>query len=160
MIKVTVEGMKSITTAAVRQGVKKMIYTSSAVTQVDEFPGVKGDKIDENTWGNVDKMDGYSKSKFYAEKELWKFYEENKNKIEVTTILPGLIAGPVLGGDNLSTMKVFKEFVAETPGYLEEDSVITFTGLQDLAGLHVKALESGKVNGRRLIPNIENISTR
>jgi len=64
-------------------------------------------------------MDGYSKSKYYAEKELWKFYEENKGKIEIASILPGLIAGPVLGGDNLSSMTVYKEFMGPVPGYPE-----------------------------------------
>merc|ERR1712054_690879 len=89
MIKAAVEGMKAITQAALRQGVKKLIYTSSIVTQVKGF-GAKGEKITNETWGEPEGMDGYSKSKYYAEKELWSFYNKNKNKITVATISPGL----------------------------------------------------------------------
>ena len=37
--------------------------------------GTKGEFINSETWANPDEMNGYSKSKYYAEKELWNFYE-------------------------------------------------------------------------------------
>lgn len=34
------------------------------------------------------------KSKYYAEKEAWRIYEENKDKLNLTVINPTLILGP------------------------------------------------------------------
>ena len=104
MVKVTVEGMKAITQASLRQGVKKLIYTSSIVTQVMLF-GKKGEMINNESWANPYEMPGYPKSKYYAEKELWSFYSQNKDKIDVATVLPGMVVGPILGNGNISTME-------------------------------------------------------
>jgi len=98
-------------------------------------------------------MDGYSKSKYYAEKELWDFHKANKGDIEVVTVLPSLVAGPVLGNSNISSMGVIKDFLGAVPGYLSEDSTFAFTGVADLGLIHVKALESKKTDGKRLIAN-------
>jgi len=159
MIKAAVEGMKAITQAALKNGVKKLIYTSSGVTQLKGF-GKKGEHITADTWADPESMDGYAKSKYYSEKELWNFYNENKDKINVVTVLPAVVVGPVFGNGNISSMGIMKEFLGPIPGYLKEESVFPITKASDLGLVHFRALESKAANGKRLIGNNHNLTTK
>jgi len=159
MIKAAVEGMKAITQAALKNGVKKLIYTSSIVTQVKGF-GKKGEHVSADAWADPETLDGYAKSKYYAEKELWNFYKDNKDKINVVTVLPSIVVGPILGNGNISSMGTFKEFLGQVPGYLKEESAFPISKASDLALAHFRALESKAANGMRFTGNSHNLTTK
>ena len=78
----------------------------------------------------------------------------------MVAVLPALVAGPILGKGNISSMEVFKDFFGPLPGYLKEDSVFPIAGITDLAEIHYRALESKEANGRRLISNNYNLTTK
>merc|ERR1712054_691219 len=124
MIKAAVEGMKAITQAALKNGVKKLIYTSSIVTQVKGF-GKKGEHVSADAWADPETLDG-----------------------------------PVFGNGNISSMGIMKEFLGPIPGYLKEESVFPITKASDLGLVHFRALESKAANGKRLIGNNHNLTTK
>lgn len=106
-------------------------------------------------------MNGYGKSKYYSEKVLWEFYEANKNKIEVITVLPSFVVGQVIGKSNLSSMGVIGEFFrGEVAGYPEKTSHIPTVEIRDVALIHILALESSKAAGKRFIAHGSIVSSK
>lgn len=161
MLKITTTAMKAITSTCLKHGVKRLIYTSSTATQVDIVPGEIGVKVTEETWGNPETMDGYGRSKYYAEKVLMDFHKEHPNEIISTIVLPSLVFGPAYDKNNLSSMNFVKDIMnGLMPGYPEKESLWPLVDSRDVAFVHLKAMESKNANGKRFMAFGENTSTK
>ena len=90
-----INGTRSVFEAAIKNGVKKLVLTS-AIAAI--FAGHSNPKnnFDENDWSIPEKSSAYEKSKYFAEREAWKIFDKNKDKIKLTVINPGLVLGPPL----------------------------------------------------------------
>jgi predicted dehydrogenase/nucleoside-diphosphate-sugar epimerase len=90
----TVTGTKNIFEAALKNGVKEIIYTSTLnVYDAKKYPNKK--HIDE-TFGYEDhpeKRGAYSQAKLMAEKLVLDFAKNNAEKLSVTVLRPGLVYG-------------------------------------------------------------------
>ncbi|MBB3842116.1 nucleoside-diphosphate-sugar epimerase [Runella defluvii] len=96
-------GVLNILKAASKNGVKRVVLTSSSSAIL--YGRAKNDKnvvLDENTWTDVSNLADttpYFRSKTIAEKAAWEYIKTDKSGLELTTVLPGAILGPVLEED-------------------------------------------------------------
>ena len=86
--------------AAVQHCIQRVVMTSStaAVLIPEDWDG-KSTNIDPSMWADVSKKgpnDVIVKSKVKAEKTAISYSKYGKSKIELVTILPGLVVGPCI----------------------------------------------------------------
>ena len=142
-----VEGTLNVLEAAVQKGVKKVVVTSSCLTVMIGQPD--GKLNNEEDWSS-EECPAYPKSKIKAEKAAWKFYEENKGRIEVTTVLPSLVFGPIYTKHGNSSETLIAEIIrGNYPGVL--DISFAIVDVRDVAEAHFNAMFKEGTNGKRYI---------
>jgi dihydroflavonol-4-reductase len=141
--KINVEGTRNVMMEALKEGVKKVVYTSSlaAIRQP------KGEIATEETEHKRDFESHYGRSKFLAEREVLRMYRESG--LPVVILNPGVVIGP---GD----LKTFGRTIIELlNGKLEaiifEDSMIPLVYIDDTVEGHIIAREKGKIGDRYII---------
>lgn len=151
--KVNVEGTKNLMECAMKTGVKRVVYTSTAGTC-----GAKrtpDETVDENHPFNLQTLgDPYTNSKFYAENLVIEF--ANKG-LDVVIVNP---TAPVGMGDVKPTPTglLFLKFLnREIPGYIEGGG--NFVNVKDVAEGHILALERGR-KGEKYILGGENLTMK
>ena len=125
MIRPSVDGTLSVMRAAQKHGVKRVVITSSigaVETQSSEL--LEQDPVlDETHWSQLDgqqRVSSYARAKTMAEKAAWDFLAEipeDQHKLELVTILPGLVLGEYICGGISSSPALIKSIVMNTmPG--------------------------------------------
>lgn len=132
-----VEGTLNILMAAAALGIKRVIMTSC-------YSAVRGSKwildYKEDHWGEPNNVTCVDKSKIFAERSAWYFTNENKGKIDLTTICPGFLIGPCLQKHfDFASGQFFKKFMDGRVNSLL-DIYIPFVDVRDAAKLHIQAL--------------------
>ena len=113
IIQPAVEGTKRALKAASKAGVKRLVMTSSIVAIMY---GHEDEKVEftEEDWSNPNHpkdKSAYSKSKTFAEKEAWEFIHADKSGLELTTINPGMVLGPIMEVDFGTSAIVVKKLL-------------------------------------------------
>ena len=81
LIRPAVLGTKAVLMSGIRSKVKKIVVTSSVAAIIAGH--VVKTTFTEDDWSQVDgNVPAYEKSKFYAEKEVWKIYEQFKSTLK------------------------------------------------------------------------------
>ncbi len=138
--------------AAARAGVKRVVLTSSVAAIMY---GHAQEKVifTENDWTNpADKKDNsaYTKSKTLAERAAWDFVKQDQTGLELVTINPGMVLGPVLESDYGASATVVKKlFEGAFPGTPKIGWPIT--DVRDVAEMHVLAMTTPAAAGERFI---------
>ena len=148
IIKVAKLGTLNVLNAAIKQGVDRVILTSSVTT-------IFGSEQEKTTYNSSDWTDyegknanPYSKSKIIAEQAAWNFCD--KNLINLTTIHPSLVLGPALEADYGSSLEaIIKILRKELP--LIPNFGFEIVDVRDTASLHRIAMESPLAIGKRLL---------
>jgi len=150
MRKTNVDGTRAVANAALKQKVKRLVYTSStAAIGVNEDPNVL---LDEQTPFNARKLGlAYFDTKFDAERELLKVTERGLNSVIVN---PGSLLGP---GDTRRYEKGYAGLVYKYNPRVLFHGGINFVDIDDVVRGHLLALEKGKT-GERYILGGENLS--
>ena len=149
IIKPAVEGTMNVLQAALEKGVDKVVVTSSSLAILF---GNDGKYVNEDDWSDVNKCSHYPKSKVLAEKAAWEFYEKNKEKIQITTVLPSLVFGPCFVAHGNTSEGLIREIMNNTyPGIPSPDVKYRTVDVRDVAKGHLNALFNEKANGRRYI---------
>jgi nucleoside-diphosphate-sugar epimerase len=87
--KVNVEGTQNMVNAALQCGVDKFVHVSStAAIGVEEDASISTEKT---KWNNEEKHTFYAKSKYSAEREVWRSMEEG---LDAVIVNPCVIIGP------------------------------------------------------------------
>jgi dihydroflavonol-4-reductase len=151
--KVNIEGTKNVMECAMKTGVKRVVYTSTAGTC-----GAKknpNELVDEEHPFNLHHLgDPYTNSKFHAEKIVKEFADKG---LDVVIVNP---TAPLGMGDVRPTPTglLFLKFLnGEIPGYIEGGA--NFVNVRDVAEGHILALEKGK-RGEKYILGGENMSMK
>jgi dihydroflavonol-4-reductase len=149
-----VEGTLNVLKAANRNGVKRVILTSSsgAVTygrSRDDFKTVYNEK-DWTDPHNQKDTTYYFNSKTLAERAAWDFMEKNGNGMKLTTICPGAILGPVLNGGMSASINIVKKTM-EASAPMVPNMGYDMVDVRDVARLHILALENDESAGQRFI---------
>jgi dihydroflavonol-4-reductase len=141
--KINVEGTKSILIEALKEGVKKVVYTSSlaAIRQP------KGEIAKEETEHKGDFESHYGRSKFLAEKEVLKIHREHG--LPVVILNPGVVIGP---GDLKTFGRTIIEFLnGKLKAILFEESIVPLVYIDDTVEGHILASERGKIGGKYIL---------
>ena len=148
LIKPAVEGTERVVSLAIKNNVKKIVLTSS-VAAISS--GHTKKNYSEEDWSLVDKpIPTYPKSKALAEKKAWDLINKSNKKTKLTVINPAGVIGPSLTSEVSSTQLIISGLVnGKIPINLPIH--IGYVDVRDVALAHVKALESTKSDGERII---------
>ncbi|MEM7487210.1 MAG: NAD-dependent epimerase/dehydratase family protein [Bacteroidota bacterium] len=144
-------GILTILEAATVNGVKKVVHTSSMGAAV--YGKRKNGTFYETDWtdeSNIKDTTAYYRSKTIAERAAWQFIEQTQNAPQFTTILPGVVLGPVLEEDFGNSTNLVKKFLdGSVPAIPKVGYEIV--DVRSVADMHLKALESEEANGERFL---------
>lgn len=147
-------GTLNILNAAVANHVKRVVVVSSiAAIAYGKSKKELQNTFNENHWTdetNLKDSTPYFRSKTIAEKAAWNFMEKNKPDLELTTILPGAILGPVLENDfGTSANIIVKILDGSTPALPKIGFDIV--DVRSVANLLLKAMELPQAANNRYI---------
>ena len=146
------EGTKRVLRAAARQGIQRLVLTSS-IAAVSAGYTDKARTFSEKDWSNLDgEIAPYPKSKTLAEKAAWEFVGNlpEGQKLELAVVNPGYILGPVLDAEPRTSNEMhIKLMRRQVPGVgrLKMDMV----DVRDVAEAQYLALVTPEAAGRRFI---------
>ena len=151
---VNVSGTRNVVNAAVRNGVRRMVYTSTCdiMGRNQREAGKLGDENDFQD-GNLNGIGPYGKSKIEAERIL----REKANGIEIVVVHPTC---PIGKNNTLPTEpgRMIEEIMTgRLGGYI--DRKMNFVHVRDCARGHVLAMNQG-ISGERYILGGENVNLR
>lgn len=158
------EGTLRVLRAAKHAGVKRVVMTSAFGAAGMGYTAARNDYVfTEKDWSNLapdSKLNAYYKSKTIAEKSAWDFIRREGGGMELATILPVAVLGPVLGqkaaGSNQLTAMMLS---GRVPGFL--DLYFPIVDVRDLARAHLLALETPNAAGERfIISNDDSLSMK
>ncbi|KAK3188175.1 hypothetical protein Dsin_027736 [Dipteronia sinensis] len=161
LIKPAIKGVSNVLKSCIKaKSVKRVVYTSSgAAVVVNEFDGT-GLVMDEKNWTDVDFLTskkppnwGYSLSKTLAEKEAWKFSQENN--IDLVTVIPTLMLGSSLTADIPSSIGLSMSLITGNEilinalkGMQKLSGSIAVVNVEDVCQAHILLAEKESASGR------------
>ncbi|MEO1655585.1 MAG: aldehyde reductase [Bacteroidota bacterium] len=146
-------GTLNLLRAAQDQGVKRVVLTSSvAAIGYGHHPMPKAGFTEEHWTNPEDRKDSnaYIRSKTLAERAAWEFVSQEDVQLELCTINPVGILGPVLEKDYGSSAEIVKKLME---GALPGAPKFGFglVDVRDVADLHIRAMRSPEAAGERFI---------
>lgn len=133
----------------------RVSITSSVVAITDCDNADTPEVFDESIWTNSDKagLGAYERSKTLAERAAWEFVEKlpEGQKIELTTVCPGLAVGPTMIKGDFSSGKIMCWFMNnDLPGGIPQ---IAFSpvDVREVAQAHVNCIKRDEAQGKRFI---------
>lgn len=147
LVSVAKNGALTVLQTAKDAGVKRVVMTSSQAASTPESGSTE--VLDENFWTDVNNpdLDPYRISKVESEKAAWKF--ANENDMELTTVLPGAIFGPILSDKAVSSNGVLLRLLNGMP--MTPHVPLEISDVRDLAHLHRLAFENPVAIGKRYL---------
>ena len=150
VIQPAMQGVEHIFQAAQQAGVTRIILTSSIAAAC--YGKERFKTFTEEDWSDPEnKRDhsAYTRSKTYAERLAWDHTNKSNGAIQLTTILPGLVIGPVLEKDyGVSATLVKRLLDGSTPAMPKLG--IPMVDVRSVAELHILALEEQDSIGHRI----------
>lgn len=144
------EGALRVLRAARDLGVKRVVLTSSfAAIGYGHEP--REAPFDETTWTNVDApLGAYVKSKTLAERAAWDFVAKEGAGLELATVNPVGVFGPVLGRDYSTSILVVQRLM---DGRIPGCPRLCFgaVDVRDVADLHLRAMANPVAKGERFL---------
>ncbi|ESW21027.1 hypothetical protein PHAVU_005G034900 [Phaseolus vulgaris] len=132
---------------------KRVVLTSSiAAVANKESPNKTPDVVVDETWFSdpefLRRTEGwYDLSKTLAEEAAWKFAKENN--IDLVTINPALVSGPLLQPVLNTSAAAVLNFVNGSPTF--KNVSVGWIDVRDVANAHILAYENASANGRYLL---------
>ena len=152
LIRPAVEGTRRVLAAASRNGVKRVVQTSS-IAAVSSGHQNQNRTFSEADWSDLDgDIEPYPKSKTMAERAAWEFVNglEGEQKLELAAINPGYILGPVLDSrSRTSTLLLETLLTGALPGLARMH--FNIVDVRDVAKAHIAAMTTSGAAGKRFI---------
>lgn len=146
------DGTLRVLGAAAAEGVKRVVMTSSTAAVLWGHARDGSRTYDERDWSNLTaEVGAYERSKTLAERAAWDFVAAlPEPKLELVTILPGAILGPLFEADfSLSGELVRMLLDRKLPGI--PDLGFALVDVRDVARIHVEAATLASAAGERFI---------
>jgi len=145
------DGALRVLAAARDAGVKRVVLTSSFAAIGYGHPPMTR-PFNEQDWTDLggDDLTPYTKSKTIAERAAWDFIANEGGKLELATVNPVAVFGPVLGPDlSTSVMLIRRLLDGSTPGLPQ--LMFGVVDVRDVADLHLRAMTDPKAKGERFL---------
>jgi nucleoside-diphosphate-sugar epimerase len=145
------EGTLRVLRAAQAAGVKRVVLTS-AFHAVSWGHPQRSQPFTENDWTVLDGpgVDAYGKSKTLSERAAWDFIADHGGAMELTTMLPVAVMGPVLGRD-ISGSNHLIQFMLTGKMRALPDLHIPIVDVRDVARAHLLAMTNPSAAGERFL---------
>jgi nucleoside-diphosphate-sugar epimerase len=144
-------GTLRVLRAARDAGVSRLVLTS-AFHAVGFGHGRIDHTFTEEDWSVLDGpgVDAYGKSKTLAERAAWDFIATEGGTLELVTILPVAVMGPVMGSEISGSNHVIQRSLAgQMPGY--PHLWMPIVDVRDVARAHVIAMSAPAAAGQRFL---------
>jgi dihydroflavonol-4-reductase len=147
-----VQGTLHVLRAAHNANIRRVVIVSS-VAAISSGHNSENRIFDENDWSIIENNIGaYSRSKTLAERAAWDFINgaENTNKMELVSINPPLIFGPVLNKDLPTSAEMISTLMrGQVPGVARLKFGIV--DVRDVASALILAMTAPEAAGNRFI---------
>lgn len=153
-----IEGNLRVLRAARNAGVKRVVLTSAFGAIGVGHPADYRRPFDENDWSDISgDVWPYQKSKTLSELAAWDFIASVQSELELASVNPVAVLGPVLGGDYSHSTRIIKNMLEGEPGCPNINSC--FVDVRDVADLHLLAMTHPAANGERFLASSGNSLT-
>ncbi len=146
------DGALRVLAAARRAGVRRVVLTSSTAA-VTYGHGGRSHPFTEADWSDPDDRtdsSAYERSKMISERAAWDWHSREGGTMELVTLCPGAVIGPVLGDDFSASLDIVKRLIdGSLPGLPRFGWPLV--DVRDVADLHVRALRAPNAAGQRYI---------
>jgi nucleoside-diphosphate-sugar epimerase len=154
------DGALRVLAAAVAERVERVVMTSSVAAVLYGHARDGSRTYDEKDWSQLtDEVGAYEKSKTIAERAAWHYVEglPADRRIELCTINPGLVLGPVLTADFSTSGEVVRKLMKrDLPGC--PDVGWAPVDVRDVARAHRIAMVTPEAAGQRFVLATEHAS--
>ena len=146
------DGALRVVRAAKRAGVKRVVMTASTACIAYghgsyDVPRTEADWTDETNRADTS---AYERSKTIAERAVRAWFKEDGAPLELVTIHPGAVLGPVLGRDFSASIEIVKKLMeGAVPGVPKFGWPLV--DVRDVADLHYRAMLAPGIAGERFI---------
>jgi nucleoside-diphosphate-sugar epimerase len=143
------DGALRVLRAARDAKVTRVVLTSSCGAIYYGHPP-QAAPFDETSWTNTDgDMSAYVRSKALAERAAWDFMAAEGGRLELSTINPAGIFGPVLGTDSSSSIELVTRLMRGMPGCPR--LYFGVVDVRDVADHQLRAMTEPAAKGERFI---------
>jgi dihydroflavonol-4-reductase len=146
------DGALRVLRAARDAGVARVVMTASTAA-IAYGHGGRSEPFTEADWSDATNRadsSAYERSKTLAERAAWDFMAREGGGLELTTVNPGAVLGPVLGRDHSASIEIVKKLLdGSLPGLPRFGWPLV--DVRDIADLHVRAMVRPEAAGERFI---------
>jgi dihydroflavonol-4-reductase len=154
------DGALRVLKASAAERVERVVMTSSVAAVLYGHARDGSRTYDESDWSELtDEVGAYEKSKTIAERAAWDFVKglPADQRIELVTVNPGLVLGPILTPDFSTSGEVVRKLLKrDLPGC--PDIGWAIVDVRDVADAHIAALKAPGAAGQRFVVAIEHAS--
>ncbi|KAF8070868.1 TKPR1 [Scenedesmus sp. PABB004] len=163
IVQPAVQGTRAVLTAAAAvPGLRRVVVTSSvcAIHDMNRKQPPKGAAYCEDDWNEVSTLESeaYWVSKVQAERAAWALADDLG--LDVVTILPNFVLGPVVSGGQGGVSVGFMRGILEAGRDAPLEGSWTINDVRDVAAAHILAAERPEAKGRYIVSQPESISAR
>jgi dihydroflavonol-4-reductase len=155
MINPAKDGVLRILKAAREANVKRVVLTS-AYGAIGMGHKNRVTPYTENDWSNLDaNLHAYQKSKTIAEKTAWEFIKTEGGNLELSTVNPVAVMGPILGTDYSHSNQIVRRMLE---GEINACPKVysCYVDVRDVADLHLLAMTRPEAAGERFLATAGN----
>lgn len=150
MVRPAIDGTLRVLTAARDAGVRRVVMTS-AIGAIAYGHSPRATPFTEKDWTNVDAdIAPYQRSKTLAERAAWDFVAREGNGMELATVNPTAVLGPVLGPDYSPSLGTIARMLDGSMPWLLKFAT-GYVDVRDVASLHLLAMTEPAAAGERFI---------
>jgi dihydroflavonol-4-reductase len=147
------DGAIRVLTAAKKAGVKRVVMTSSMAAVAYGWGDARPMLLTEEHWsnsGNLADNTAYTRSKTIAERAAWEYVGGDGKGLELTTINPAAVLGPVMSRDFSASVEILTQLLS---GKLPGTPRVGFgiVDVRDTASAHVLAMTNPAAAGERFL---------
>ena len=145
------DGAVRVLKAAKAAGVPRVVMTSSVAAIAYGWGDARPETLTEEHWSNPDNLKdntAYTRSKTLAELAAWEYVSGEGQGLELVTINPSAVLGPVMSGDFSASLELVTQLMG---GKLPAVPRMGFqiVDVRDVAEAHVLAMETPDAAGQR-----------
>lgn len=153
-----IDGNLRVLRAARNAGVIRVVLTSAFGAVGVGHPDDYRRPFNESDWSDVSgDVWPYQKSKTLSERAAWEFIEQEGRNLELSSVNPVAVLGPVLGDDYSHSTRIIKNMLEGGPGCPNVNSC--FVDVRDVAELHLLAMTHPAAKGERFLASSGNSLT-